>query len=53
MEITESRRISMRPDVKPNPPGLVEGVNVRPSNLELARDYNRLYKDFQDIFGKK
>jgi iron(III) transport system substrate-binding protein len=53
MEITESRRISMRPDVKPNPPGLVEGVNVRPSDLELARDYNRLYKDFQDIFGKK
>jgi iron(III) transport system substrate-binding protein len=53
MEITESRRISMRPDVKPNPPGLVEGVHVRPSDLELARDYNRLYKDFQDIFGKK
>ena len=53
MEITESRRISMRPDVKPNPPGLVEGVHVRASNLDLARDYNRLYKDFQDIFGKK
>jgi iron(III) transport system substrate-binding protein len=53
MEITESRRISMRPDVKPNPPGLVEGVNVRPSNLELARDYNRLYKEFQEIFAKK
>jgi len=52
-EITESRRISMRPDVKPNPPGLVEGVHVRASNLDLARDYNRLYKDFQDIFGKK
>ncbi|HEY1374585.1 MAG TPA: extracellular solute-binding protein [Candidatus Binatia bacterium] len=53
MEITESRRISMRPDVKPNPPGLVEGVHVHASNLDLARDYNRLYKDFQDIFGKK
>lgn len=52
-EITESRRISMRPDVKPNPPRLVEGVNIHPSNLELARGYDRLYKDFQDIFGKK
>ena len=52
VEITESRRISMRPDVKPNPPRLVEGLNIHPSNLELARNYDRLYKEFQDIFAK-
>ena len=52
IEISRSRRISMRPDVKPDPPGLVEGVNIHPSNLELARDYDKLYKDFQNIFAK-
>jgi iron(III) transport system substrate-binding protein len=53
IEITESRRISMRPDIKPNPPRLVEGLNIHPSNLELARNYDRLYKEFQDIFAKE
>ena len=52
-EITESRRISMRPDVKPNPPRLVDGLNIHPSDLRLARSYDRLYKEFQGIFGKK
>ena len=52
MEISRSHFISMRTDVKPDPPGLVEGVHIRPSNLELARDYDRYYKDFQRIFAK-
>lgn len=52
IEISRSRRISMRPDVKPDPPGLVEGIHIRPSNLELARDYDKYYKDFQNTFAK-
>ena len=51
-QISHSHFISMRTDVKPDPPGLVEGVHIRPSNLELARDYDRYYKDFQKIFAK-
>ena len=52
-EVTESRRISMRPDVKPNPPRLVDGLNIHPSTLALARNYDQLYKEFQGIFAKK
>ncbi len=51
-EISRAHFISMRHDVKADPPGLVEGVHILPSDLDLARDYDQYYKDFQRIFVK-
>ena len=51
-EISRAHFISMRRDVKADPQSLVEGVHILPSDLELARDYDQYYKDFQRIFVK-
>jgi ABC-type Fe3+ transport system substrate-binding protein len=48
--IQSMSRIPDRTDVPPDPPTLIEGVPVLPSDLSLVKDYNRYVKLFREIF---
>jgi iron(III) transport system substrate-binding protein len=42
-------RIPDRTDVLPDPPGLIQGVPILPSDLTLVKDYNRYVKLYREI----
>lgn len=43
-------RIPDRTDVLPDPPRLIKGVPILPSDLTLVKDYNRYVKLYREIF---
>ncbi len=49
--IQSFNRIPDRTDVPPDPPSLIKGVPILPSDLSLVKDYNRYVKLFREIFN--
>ncbi len=52
MIIRDFRRIPSRSDVEPNPPRLIRGLKLVPSDLTLSENLNKHVKKFEDIFLK-
>jgi iron(III) transport system substrate-binding protein len=48
--IQSLNRIPDRIDVPPDPPSLIKGLSVLPSDLSLVKDYSRYVKLFREIF---
>ncbi len=49
--LVSTGRVPIRTDVKPNPPHLVEGVNLVPSDIDLAKDFKKHYDEYRAVFG--
>jgi len=53
MIIRKFNRIPARPDVLPNPPHLIEGLNLYPPNPDyLMEKYDEMVKLFREIFNQ-
>ncbi|MFQ5682962.1 MAG: ABC transporter substrate-binding protein [Candidatus Binatia bacterium] len=48
--LAKARYVPVRKGVKANPPRLVKGVNLVPSDTPLARDYKKYFDQYRTIF---
>jgi iron(III) transport system substrate-binding protein len=50
--IVKLGRVPVRSDVKPNPPHLLDGVNLVPSDAGIAdKDFQKYFDEYRKIFG--
>ncbi len=50
--IVKLGRVPVRSDVKPNPPHLLDGVNLVPSDADIAdKDFQKYFDEYRKIFG--
>ncbi len=48
--LVKSKRVPVRIDVKPDPPRLVKGVKLAPSDTALAKDYKKYFDEYRKVF---